>query len=385
MKKPAALLAVILSAFAFAACGSSNSNPEVTPDNLAASMDKVCTDAEQDFEAMGTRGLTNPQLVKEFEGVAVVRQAVVDGFNELNLNEEAKAEIQPYVAASEEIITADKAIAKAASEDDTKALNAAFAEQGKAFAKRDQAAKEIGTEVCGTQVETEVEPSGTEPPEDLAYPEPTNTVEEAADGYLATMKQGDCAGINSNRHSDAGELDPQACQQVSSSLAKATVAGTESYGPVGQAEIVAGGVNYPTFFVEDMDNVLRYGGDAINDNGGLRPAPEGNDSQETVDATFAAIRDNDAAAFNDSLSDESSAFQLKEGADVDTFSDGTYAKSFLADVRAGDAEPVQLGLNSTFGFYFYEGSENDWVLTTVHVPGIGGDYGFSGYWPVPKA
>ena len=30
-------------------------------------------------------------------------------------------------------------------------------------------------------------------------------------------------------------------------------------------------------------------------------------------------------------------------------------------------------------------SDNDWVLTTIHVPGIGGDYGFNGYWPVPKA
>lgn len=385
MKKIAALFALILSAFTLAACGSNNSNPEVTPDNLASSMDQVCSDAEQDFEAMGTRGLTNPQLVREFEGTAVVRQAVVDGFNELNLTDEAKAELQPYVEASEEVIASDKAIAKAASEDDTQALNAAFAQQGKAFQKRDEAAKKIGTEVCGAPVKTEVEPSGTEPPDDLSYAQPSNTVEDAADDYLKAMKAGDCAGINANRHSDAGEMNPATCKQVSSLLANATVAGTESYGPVGQAEIVAKGVNYPTFFVEDTDNVLRYGGDAINDNGGLRPAPEGNDSQDTIDATFAAIRENDAAAFNDALSDEGSAFQLKEGADVESFSDGKYSKSFVADVRDGEGEPVQLGLNSTYGFYFYEGSDNDWVLTTIHVPGIGGDYGFNGYWPVPKA
>ena len=76
---------------------------------------------------------------------------------------------------------------------------------------------------------------------------------------------------------------------------------------------------------------------------------------------------------------------MKDGADVDSFSDGPYAKSFISDVRDGEGDPVQLGLNSTYGFYFYEGSKNDWVVNTIHVPGIGGDYGFSGYWPVPKA
>jgi len=384
LKKLAVLLAVSLSAFAVVACGRSNSNPEVTPDNLAASMDKVCTDANADFESLGTRGLTNPQLALEFAGTAEVRQAVIDGFNELNLNDEAKQEIAPYIKASEQIITQDKAIVKAASDDDTEAVNKAFEEQQKAFDQRDEAAKKIGTEVCGQPVKTEVEPTGTEPPSDLAYAEPKNTIEEAADGYIAAIKAGDCAKINENRHSDAGEMDEKTCQQVSTGMANATIQGTESYGPVGQAEVVAAGTNYPTFFVEDQDHVLRYGGDAVNDNGGLRPAPEGNDSQDTVDAAFAAIRDNDGAAFNKTLPDESSGFWLKDEGEFDSFSDSKYNKPFVKDVRDGDGDPVQLGLNSTFGFYYYEGTDNDWVVTTVHIPGLGGHYRFSGYWPVPK-
>jgi hypothetical protein len=383
LKKLAVLLALSLSAFVVVACGS-NSNPEVTPDNLAASMDKVCTDANADFEAMGTRGLTNPQLVLEFEGMAEVRQAVIDGFDELNLNDEAKQEIKPYIEASEQVIAQDKAIVKAASDDDTEAVNKAFDEQQKAFDQRDEAAKKIGTEVCGQPVKTEVEPSGTKPPSDLAYAEPKNTIEEAADGYIAAIKAGDCAKINENRHSDAGEMDDKTCQQVSTGMASATVQGTESYGPVGQAEVVAAGTNYPTFFVEDSDHVLRYGGDAVNDNGGLRPAPEGNDSQDTVDAAFAAIRDNDGAAFNQTLPDESSGFWLKDEGEFDSFSDSKYNKPFVKDVRDGDGDPVQLGLNSTFGFYYYEGTDNDWVVTTIHIPGLGGHYRFSGYWPVPK-
>jgi len=384
LKRLAVLLALLASAFVVVACGSSSSNKEVTADNLASAMDEVCTDAEASFEAMGTRGLSNPQLALEFEGTAEVRQSVIDGFNELNLNDEAKQQIQSYIDASEEVVAQDRAIAKAAAADDNKALNQAFAAQKKAFDARDQAAKELGTEVCGKPVKTEVEPSGTAPPEDLAYSEPKNTVEEAANSYLKAFRSGDCAAINANRHSDAGGLDEAACGQATATLAKGKVTGTESYGPVGQAEIVSAGTNFPTFFVEDMDGVLRYAGDAVNDNGGLRPAPEGNDSQETVNAAFAAIRASDGAAFNDTLPDESSGFRLKDDGSFDSFSDGKYNKSFIKDVRDTDGDPVQLGLNSSFGFYYYGGSSNDWVVTTIHIPGIGGHYGFSGYWPVPK-
>lgn len=384
MKKLAALLAVLMSVFAVTACGSSNSNKEVTPDNLASSMDQVCTDANADFEALGVRGLTNPQLALEFAGTAEVRQAVIDGFNELNLNDDAKAAIADYITASEKIIAQDKAIAKAAAADDTEAVNKAFAEQNKAFAERDKAAKELGTEVCGQKADIKVEPSGTEPPADLDYAEPKNTIEEAATDYLKGFKSGNCSEINSNRHSDAGQLDAATCKQVSTALKNATVAGTEQYGPAGQAEIVAAGTHYATAFIEDLDGVLRYSGDSINDAGGLRPATEGNDSQETVDATIAAIRDNDGAAFNKTLPDKSSGFWLDKEGQFDTFSPGKYNKPFIADVRDSDSEPVQLGLNATFGFYYFEGSKNDWVLTTIHNPGIGSHYRFSGYWPVPK-
>jgi hypothetical protein len=384
LKKLAALLALSASALIVVACGSSTSNPEVTPDNLAASMDKVCADANADFEAMGTRGLTNPQIALEFDGMSEVRRAVVDGFDELNLNDAAKQEIEPYIAASEQIIAQDKEIAKAAADDDTAAVNKGFKEQQKVFEKRDEAAKELGTEVCGRPVKTEVEATGTKPPSDLSFAPPKNTTEEAADDYVAALKDGDCAKINQNRHADAGEMDAATCEQVSGGFQNATVRGTEDYGPVGQAEIVAAGTSYPTFFVEDADHLLRYGADAINDNGGLRPAPEGNDSQETIDAAFAAIRGNDGAAFNKILPDESSRFWLKDEGEFDSFSEGKYNKPFVKDVRDGDGDPVQLGLNSTFGFYYYEGTANDWVLTTVHIPGLGGHYRFSGYWPVPK-
>ncbi len=383
LKKLFALLALLMSVFAFAACGS-DSESEVTPENLASAMDEVCADFQDEFDAMGVRGLTNPQVVLEIEGATGIRQQVVEGLGAINADDEAREQLDAYIAASKKVIAGDKAVIEAAAADDTEAVNKAFEEQTKAFDGRDAVAEEIGTEVCGQVIVNDPEPSGTEPPADLEYAEPKNTVEEAADEFVAAMESGNCQRINSIRHSDAGTVDKATCNQIAENFTEGTVKGTESYGPVGQAEIDAGGVRYPTFFVEDTDGVLRYGGDAINDNGGLRPAPEGNDAQETIDAAFAAIRDNDGAAFNATLPDESSGFWLEDEGKFETFSEGGYNEAFVKDVRDTDGEPVQLGLNSTFGFYYYEGSENDWVITAIHIPGTGAHYRFSGYWPVPK-
>ena len=348
-------------------------------------MDEVCTGTNSDFDDLGTRGLTNPALVLEFEGMAEVRQSVVDGMNDLNVNAEAQADLDAYIAASEELITQDKAIAEAAAADDTEAVNAAFTAQESAFADRDEAAKKIGTEVCGQTAEIKVEETGTAPPEDLDYAEPKNTVEEAADAWIKAGAANSCVGLNRNRHTDAGELEINQCEAASAVLKGATVAGTESYGPVGQAEIVSkDGIHYPSFFINDLDSVLRFAGDAIHDGGGMRPAPEGNDAEATAEAVVAAIRDNDGAAFNETLPEKSSQFQV-EGDTFDTFGDGEFIAGFIKDIRDTDVEPVQIGLNSAFGFYYVEGSEYDWVMTLIHNPGTGANYRFSGYYPVPKA
>lgn len=384
MKKLVVLLAVFMSAFVVAACGSSSDDEQITTETLAAAMDEVCTERNPDFDAMGTRGLNNPGMAVEFEASAEIRQSVVDGFRELNVDDEAQAELDKYIAASEKIIAQDKEVAKAAAADDTDAVNLAFATQSKAFEERDEIAGELGTEVCGQTVEIKVEPTGTAPPEDLVYAEPKNTIEAAADEYVAAAKAGNCKAVNANRHTDAGELEAENCEILKGQFKGAEVAGTEQYGPVGQAEIVSGeGVHYPTYFVEDLDGMLRYGGDAIHDSGGLRPAPDGNDAQETADAVFKALREGDVEAFNETLPDEESAFFV-EGESLDSFSEGEFNEAFVSDVKDSGAAPIQLGLNSTFGFYFLEGSEYDWVMTLIHIPGSGADYRLSGYFPIPK-
>ena len=58
---------------------------------------------------------------------------------------------------------------------------------------------------------------------------------------------------------------------------------------------------------------------------------------------------------------------------------------FIKDVREGDAEAVPLGITSSYAFYLIEGSEYDWVINLIHIPGDQNQYRLSGYYPIPKA
>jgi len=383
LKKFIALFVLLTSMFAVAACGSSDSDPEVTPENLASAMDEVCQNNDAAFTNLGTRGLTNAAIALELTGFAEARQLTVDELDGLNTNDEARTELDKYLVASEGIITADQAIVKAAESGEDEAVNKAFDEQGKAFDARDKVANELGLEFCGQVREIELEKTGTAPPEDLNYAEPTDTIEQAADAYLASVQAGNC---NKLRHTDAGEMKPADCNAAKASFKGAKIVETEQYGPVGVAEFVtADGTHIPTVFINDVDDEFRFASDAVHDFGGLRTAPEDNDADQTVDELFKAIQDDDVEAFNAVLPDSDGGFYIEGSDTVDDFSDGEYSDAFLKDVRSGDSEPVQLGINAAFAFYFLEGSENDWVIQLIHAPGGGSHYAFQGYYPIPKA
>jgi len=383
LKKVAALFAVLATGLVAVACGSDEE--KVTPETLAAAMDEVCTETNPAFDDLGTRGLDNPGLVLEFEGSADVRREMVAGFEEIDADAEARKQLDEYIAATQKIIESDEAIVGAAGKGDDAAVNEAFEEATVAIEKRDAIAGEIGTKVCGKPADIKVVATETAPPEDLEYARPGNTIEDAADSFVTAIRSGKCARINATRHTDAGELDGKSCQALADRLGTGEVEGTEQFGPAGQAEIVAGdGTRYAFYFANDLDGNLRYGGDAIHDQGGLRPAPDVNDSQAVADAVVSALRNDDVEAFNATLPSEETGFHVK-GDSVDSFSKSDFVKPFLADVRATDQEPVQLGLSAAFGFYFLPGEENDWLIATIHKPGAGGKYAFSGYYPIPKA
>lgn len=382
MKKLLMLAALAVSCGTLlSACGESE---PVSKDELAAKMDQVCRDLTPQFNDLGTRGLAMTGLALEFDGEAEMRQKTADELAEINAVDQARTLLDRYVKASEAIVKQDRAVAKAAKDNDEIALAAAFAAQSEAFKKREVIAKQIGLEVCGQPIDIEAEGSGTKPPDDLNAVKPRNTVKDFAKKYVKDAISGDCKAINENRHTDAGSKTPEECEVISTTLANGFVAATESYGPVAQAEIVGKGeARLATYFVTDLDGNLRWGGDAIHDRGGLRPAPEDNDARDSVDGLVKAIRDGDVDAFNRLLAGEDSPFFVK-GKDLEGFVASDFTKPFLADIRDSDQEPTQLGLNAAFGFYFMEGSKYDWVITMIHNPGSGGHYRFAGFYPVPK-
>ncbi len=385
MRRLIAVLAALLATGAIlAACGGGDDKP-LTSDTLAAGMDQVCTDFNPVWDDFGTRGLVNSGIRAEFESTAATRRDFADQLETLEAADSAQENLDAYIAVTRKLADEDEAIAKAAAADDTGAVNKAFGDQTPTFEERDELVEEIGLEVCGAPADAEVIPTETGPADDLAYAEPKNTIEEAADAYVTAATSGYCQKINQQRHADSGAIDEAGCEQISSVIGGAEVLGTEGYGPVGQAEIESKDeVRYPTYFVEDLDGNLRYGGDAIHDSGGLRPAPEGNDAAETIGEAITAIREGDAEAFNAILVNDESPFVVKKD-DFAEFGSGDYAESFIGDIREGDGAAEQLGINSTFAFHLFEGSEYDWVVALVHTPGSGKEYRFSGYYPIPKA
>lgn len=388
MKKLAATLILLTSGFVFVACGGGNSNDSnevVTTDNLTAAMDEVCAESDRRFADLGTYGMNNEGLAAEFNGLVEERQASLEDLQGLNLDENAQAEFDKYVAALEDAIAANQAVADAAEAGDDDAVNEAFKEMEAVFAKRDKVADEMGLEVCGQATEVEVEATGTAPPEDLEYAEPKDTVDDAAAAYLAAIKAGDCDAINDLWHTDAGEASPEICEAIETDFKGARLQGTEPYGPVGAAQYESADERYFLVnFAVDLDGEMRYIGEAIQSYGGLRPAPENNDADQTIEDLVAAIRDDDGKAFNATLPDQTGGFVLKEGDPVKNFSDGEFAQDFIGDVKSGDTEPVQLGINAAFAYYFLEGSEYDWAINLIHAPGSGAKYRFSGYFPLPK-
>jgi hypothetical protein len=387
LKKLLLVLAVLFSAGAIlAACGGDGDDAKVTADNLATVADEACAENNRAFDELGVRGLTNPGIAAEFEGTAQVRRQFVTSFEEIDVDESVPAEWDEYVELTADIAESDEAIAAAAEKNDDAAVADAFEAQSALYDKREELAGQLGFEVCGRTPEVTIEETGTGPAGDLAFTEPENTIEEAAGEYLEAGVKGDCEAFNAERHTDAGTVDEQACELTAESLKGGEVAGTEQYGPVGVAEIVgADDVHYATYFVTDLDGDLKYAGDVINDSGGLRPATDGNDADETADAAIDALRDGDAEAFNAAISDPANSIFRQEKDGFDRIGEDEYGAPFVEDVRAGDAAPEPLGINATYAFYLVPGSEHDWVISLVHTPGLGNEYRFTGFFPVPAA
>lgn len=389
MKKLLTAVALLISlAAVLTACGGGGDEGPLGNEALVAEADAICTETNSQYDDLGIRGISNTGVEAEMTGTADIAEGQLEKLEALEVEADLQEDWDTYLAAVTEAVEVDKQIVADAKADDTDAVNAGFEKlTGPVYEKRQKAAEGLGLKVCSNpDIPIETEQTGTGPADDVSYSEPKNTIEEAADAWVAAIKSGDCKKINALIHTDAGTFDEATCKATSTNLAEADVAGTEQYGPVGIAEIVAADTQYPTMFVEDLDGDLKYAVSVVHDGGGLRPAPEDNDADETADSAIAALAAGDAEAFNAEIFEPEGegSFKVTED-DFTSIGSGEFGKSFVSDVRKGDPKPQPLGINATWAFYLVEGTEYDWVVNLVHNPGAGGQYEFAGFFPVPKA
>lgn len=386
MHRPALTLICVLAVLTVAACGGDDegSPPEgpLARPELAAAADVVCREADARFARSGPRGITNAGLAAEFENTSEIVAARQRGLEEL---EPAAAVEDPYrrfLEGGAGVLAADRAVAEAAAADDEAGVDAAFADLSRAADTRDRAAARLGMDVCGGLPEPKVEETGTGPPGDASFAEPSNTVDEALEDYLAAAKRRDCRGINEAEHSDNGRVGPKECASLADAYAGAKVLLTEQYGPAGAAELKAPGQPFTLYFVEDTDGVLRRGGDIIVDDGGLRPANDGIDADDVAADTVEAIREEDTASFNETLSVDDQSFEVEDGG-FDSIGNGAGGADLVEAIRDDEgAAPEPLGVNQAYAFYLLDTEGKDFVLLLVHEPGSRTAYRFRGFFPI---
>lgn len=367
--------------------------PFETTEELAAAMDDVCTQANQVYATTPVPGFQLAGLAAEFETIAEQSAALNAKLAELTPPDEASADYEAYLAVLDERDENNAAIAEGAAAEDQQAVDAAFAEDDQLFEERAGLLEALGTEVCGLGPPVTAEPTGTGPAEDLEFPEPSNTIEEAAQEWLDADRSGDCEEALALGHSQGG-YTPEICADDVPFYEAAELVGTEQYGPVGVATYDAGEDFFPfdNYFVVDAeaDGALRNAGLLPNLEGGIKPAGEGNEADENAQAVVDAIRADDPDAFNELLlvdvAPDFPGFQV-EGDSFDTFgTDEVYGPLLVADIRADEeASPEPLGINRSYASYLLNANENDYVLTLTLEPGSATDYAFSSYWGLFEA
>ncbi len=385
MSRRALPLICLLAVVPVAGCGGGDGSPPEGPlakAELAVAADEVCGAADARFATTGPRGVTNAGLAAEFENTTEIVAERQRGLEELEPKASVKADYERFLGAAAAVVAADRAVAEAAAADDQVGVDRAFGDLGRATARRDKAARDLGMKVCGGLPEPKVEETGTGPGEDVSFAEPRNTVEEALGDYLAATESRDCGAINDAEHSDNGTFSARVCGSVADGYAGAKVLATEQYGPAGAAEIVANAQPFTLHFVEDTDGVLRRGGDIVVDDGGLRPANEGIDADQVAADTVAAIRAGDAEAFNETLSVDDQSFEV-EGGGFDAVGTGKTGDDLVEAIRRDEgAEPEPLGANQAYAFYLLDTEGKDFVLILVHEPGSRTAYRFRGFFPI---
>jgi hypothetical protein len=286
-----------------------------------------------------------------------------------------------YLEASRAYIASARKLAEA---DSQAALEAAGSERAEALAASYPPADAIGLKVCTFTPEPTVKPTEMTDAADFDLPQPDNTVDQAAGAFLAAVQSGDCARVNAQANSDNGELDEGNCEFLFGQYAGTELVGTESYGPVAVAEFYnpSDGRNGTVRFIIDSDRKLKYAGEGSVLGGGINPPGEGFDSQESMDSSLAAIRDEDGEAF---LALQGPDSVITEAPDpFDGVGSEAGGEVVARDIRDNpEVGAVMLTANQLNGFFVFDAGERTYLLENTHSPGSENDYRNFGYWLLP--
>ena len=221
-------------------------------------------------------------------------------------------------------------------------------------------------------------------------PQPSNTIDEAAQAYIDALKSGDCQAIADANHSQNYAEPAEDCSETAELEKDTEVLATVQFGPVGAAVVGTSDSNgYLQFMLDPVTGDLAYTSTIYAADNGLEPPNEGIDADETVAAAVDAIRADDPDALNATLSDdqpEGGTSFLQKGSTIETLgTDPEFADRIVADIKAdAEAEPVLLGVDQVEAYYLLDTEETDYVLIARHDAGSETHYAFTAYWAISE-
>jgi hypothetical protein len=377
-----------------------DAGPFETEEDFVAAVNDYCGQTGEIYGRAPVYGISAPGLEAEFTRLVDLDNQDVEQTEAIEAPEELADEWADYNTASAELTAAHEDVLAAAADGNAdKANQILFGPSTEAGEDLSAASEALGVECTSDdQPLSEAEPgAATDAAADA--PQPTNTIDEAADEWLAAFQSGDCEEIADIVHTQV-YADPKAiadpdgtCQTRADGTAEWEIAGTSQWGPVGVAamQTAPGQFSYERFVIDpDKGDELRQVGEVYGDVNLLDPAPEGNDADAQLDAALEAIRADDVDAFNEAISVESvpggETTFFQEGETIDELgNDPNYAESVVTDITEDtEATPVLLGSNQLEAVYLLETEgENDYLLVMQHQPGSETEYRLDAYWALP--
>jgi len=378
-----------------------DTGPFESDDEFIGAVDDYCAEAGAVFLRYPMYGFNADGLAAEMETLVELETDDLDNLESFEAPESLADDWTAYTEANADLVAAHEDVLAAAKDGDIEEANAILnGASAKAVGATDKAQAAVGVS-CSSRDEGLREDNPGEATDAAGEaPQPTNTIEEAADEYLAAMQSGECKQIvaafhTQSRVTEEAFADPATgdCSAQADSFAKTTVAGTAEFGSYGMAalEYAPGSFSYEQFVLDpDEGDQLKHTGGVYANVNGLEAAPEDNDADQVVSGFVGAVRDNDPDALNETVTIETAPAGeggfLQTGPFTKLGNDPEFAKAIVTDIRDDEAaEPVLLGANQISAAYLLETEGNDYVLVATHQPGSATDYGVSSYWALEPA